>query len=144
MKKSILLVLILFVIAGGVYSYVFFSTKKITKASTIPSCCTEVTATSEQNDANPDSCNMVCPSGITTCPSATPTAPTYTPPANKNSVKEPNTITEPCDNCVCGTDEECPNEEKCDACLEEEKQRDGNNAGTGIGGQNRNGRKNRK
>ncbi len=147
MKKPVLLVLILFVIAGGVYTYVFFSSKKITNASTIPSCCTEVTAGSVQNDANPDNCNMVCPSGTTVCPSATPTTPTYTPPASKNTVAQPNTNTEPCDNCVCGTDEECPNEEKCDACLEEENQRDGNNAGTGKGtgnnGQNRNGQKNR-
>ncbi|MDD4663631.1 MAG: hypothetical protein PHD83_03065 [Caldisericia bacterium] len=144
MKKPILLVLILFVIAGGAYTYVFFSTKKITKASTIPSCCTEVTAASVQNDANPDNCNMVCPSGITTCPSATPTAPVYTPSTNQKTVTEPKTNTEPCDNCVCGTDEECPNEEKCDVCLEEEKQRDGNKAGAGNGKKNGNGQKNRK
>jgi len=138
---------ILFVMAGGVYTYAFFSSKKITNASTASSCCPEVTTASEQTVANPESCTMVCPSGTTVCPSATPTPPGYTPPT-KNTVAKPNTTTEPCDNCVCGTDEECPNEEKCDACLEEEKQRDGNKAGTGngngTGGQNRNGRNNKK
>ena len=144
MKKSILLMVILFVMAGGVYTYVFFSSKKITNASTVPSYCTDTTAVSEQKDANPESCNIVCPSGTTVCPSVTQTTPAFTSPASKNTVAQPNTNTEPCDNCVCGTDEECPNEEKCDACLEEEKQRDGNNTGSGNGGQSRNGRKNKK
>lgn len=140
MKKSIWLMVILFVMAGGVYTYAFFSSKKITNASTVPSCCTEIATPTNQAVPVQSGCSMECPTGVTACPSAVPVY--STPSTNSNTVTKPTASTEPCDNCVCGTDEECPNEDKCDACLEEEQQRDENKNEAGSGRQNRNGQNN--
>jgi hypothetical protein len=146
MKKSIWLMVILVVMAGGVYTYVFFSSKKVTKASNVPSCCTEVTTLPEQTASTPkEGCSLECPTGVTACPSSVPAV--SSAPQNKVPSTPPSN-TEPCDNCVCDTDEECPNEDKCDACLEEE-QRQGNKkesreSGTKNGGQHRKGQNNKR
>jgi len=158
MKKTVWLLVILFVMAGGMYTYVFFAGQKNTRANVNSSCCSEVTAT--ENEACPvqSSCASTCSETISNCPSITTnTPPTVSQPPAANSVSEKpaNVPNVPCDNCVCGTDEECPNEDKCDQCLEEEQQKQeqnngqgkgnrdgsGNGSGNGNQGKNRNGRR---
>ena len=152
MKKTVWLLVILFVMAGGMYTYVFFAGQKNTRANVNSSCCSEVTATENEACSVQSSCASTCSETISNCPSITTnTPPTInTSPATNSVSEKPANV--PCDNCVCGTDEECPNEDKCDQCLEEEQQKkeqqnnqtgNGNRDGSGNGnqGKNRNGRR---
>lgn len=149
MKKSIWLLVVVFVIAGGMYTYVFFAGQKETRASITTPCCSEVTATDIQAGSVENPCANICSDVISSCPPITTTTPPATnlPPTKSTLEEKPTNV--PCDNCVCGTEEECPNEEKCDECLEEENHQEGNGkrdgsgngSGNGNHGKNRNERK---
>lgn len=149
MKKTVWLLVILFVMAGGMYTYIFFASQKSTRANVNSSCCSEVTSAGNEACPVQSSCASTCSETISNCPSnKTYTLPTVSQSPATNSVSEkPANL--PCDNCVCGTGQECPNEDKCDQCLEEELQGQNNEQGKGIRDgfgngnqeQNRNGRR---